>query len=569
MEQLAVALKRLSPRRIAGFACNQAFIYFLLYMGFNRSVTVAGVELERVELLATLLAMVALLALYRRQPPRARAVVCSLPILYVCAALMALTSLCSTLLDWGAAPWAIAEGALVGGPAAVLLMAWGLTFGSQRTDVAVPEVFAGSLLAALVCLLFTATQGALWFTVAFALLPFASVVNIDLPRADASAEAGEASEGAGQMEARMEARGAGAARVGSAAASACGVLVPASAGAATGEADRDVRAPASAHSAATRPLPAMSAAAVAVAPGSAEGDRQMLSLKVMAGTACFGAAAGLMETFGTDPGGATTPAYAASILVFAGFLTGALSLLLSRGRTGAAALGACYRMAVFVIMVGVLVVGWPAAEASPTPGKVYVLAGYLGLETVLLSLFLVLAGILSTRADLTFARGLSVLLMGEVAGVVAGNVSDAAALAFAGADPAAFPGPLAATELASFATSLIAGVLVLAAYVFLFTERDFISLAAIARRDDSLELRDAELARRYGLSPREAQIVRFVLRGRTSERIAQELSVSRSTVDTHLRRVYAKAQVHSRQELLDVAEDIGRRLDAEKGAASR
>ena len=46
---------------------------------------------------------------------------------------------------------------------------------------------------------------------------------------------------------------------------------------------------------------------------------------------------------------------------------------------------------------------------------------------------------------------------------------------------------------------------------------------------------------------------------RTGERIAAEFYISKSTVDTHLRRIYAKCGVHGRQELID----LGERTEAE------
>ena len=56
------------------------------------------------------------------------------------------------------------------------------------------------------------------------------------------------------------------------------------------------------------------------------------------------------------------------------------------------------------------------------------------------------------------------------------------------------------------------------------------------------------------LSARETEVLSLALRGRTNERIAQELFIAKSTADTHLRRIYSKCGVHSRQELLDLAE---------------
>ena len=46
----------------------------------------------------------------------------------------------------------------------------------------------------------------------------------------------------------------------------------------------------------------------------------------------------------------------------------------------------------------------------------------------------------------------------------------------------------------------------------------------------------------------------LVLRGRTSSRIAEELGISKSTVDTHLRHIYSKCDVSGRQGLIDLKE---------------
>lgn len=59
---------------------------------------------------------------------------------------------------------------------------------------------------------------------------------------------------------------------------------------------------------------------------------------------------------------------------------------------------------------------------------------------------------------------------------------------------------------------------------------------------------------RYGLSDREAEIVRLAVAGKTAKRIASELFIAESTAYTHLKHIYRKAGVHSKQELVDLAE---------------
>ena len=48
------------------------------------------------------------------------------------------------------------------------------------------------------------------------------------------------------------------------------------------------------------------------------------------------------------------------------------------------------------------------------------------------------------------------------------------------------------------------------------------------------------------LTPRELEVLQLAARGRTAPEIAEELVVSRDTVKTHLRHVYAKLEVNDR-----------------------
>lgn len=63
-----------------------------------------------------------------------------------------------------------------------------------------------------------------------------------------------------------------------------------------------------------------------------------------------------------------------------------------------------------------------------------------------------------------------------------------------------------------------------------------------------------EVARRFGLSQRETDVLFLLAKGRTISIIADELSVSFNTAKSHIRHVYVKTGVHTRQELLDMVE---------------
>ena len=47
-------------------------------------------------------------------------------------------------------------------------------------------------------------------------------------------------------------------------------------------------------------------------------------------------------------------------------------------------------------------------------------------------------------------------------------------------------------------------------------------------------------------------MVPYIYKGRSAKVIAGTLCVSESTVRTHIRRIYEKTEVHSKQELIDL-----------------
>ncbi|MCL1797261.1 MAG: helix-turn-helix transcriptional regulator [Eggerthellaceae bacterium] len=466
MEQGTHVTDKLSPRRIIGFACNQGFVFFLFYMGYNRASDFGGVTFERAELVGTLLFMVITLLCLRLFSENAKRAVFARPMLLLYALMLAVGSLLPYYVGENDLVGLLVECFLVGLPAALLLSAWGQAFGEAPTKVSVSEVFLASLIAALFGLVVSVVPLSR-ADLAFRLLPFVSAFTLMLS---------------------VRAAGLGA----------------------------------------------------KVAPAADDSVQQtaLLSAKIIAGTALFGMAAGFMETFNTDPGMAAMPAYQIALLLLAAFAIGSLSLLLSDGFGKGAALNKSYRLAIFVMMLGFLLVPAPFLVESSVSGEAIVLSGYLGLSAVLISLFLVLASITGTSTTASFSKGFAALFGGEFIGVFLANIIDS----------------VQPDQITPYFVVVFAGMLVLFSYLFLFTERDFGSLSEIVTKTDSFENRCQVLAEQHGLSAREAEILPFVLKGRTSERIAQELFISKSTVETHLQRIYAKANVHSRQELIDLSE---------------
>ena len=59
----------------------------------------------------------------------------------------------------------------------------------------------------------------------------------------------------------------------------------------------------------------------------------------------------------------------------------------------------------------------------------------------------------------------------------------------------------------------------------------------------------------YELTNREFEVIEEFAAGRSARAIAERFTLSEHTVKTHLRHAYAKMDVHSRQELLDLIEE--------------
>lgn len=72
--------------------------------------------------------------------------------------------------------------------------------------------------------------------------------------------------------------------------------------------------------------------------------------------------------------------------------------------------------------------------------------------------------------------------------------------------------------------------------------------------ENALDERCRELTERCGLSGREAEILAYLARGRSQPYIREELVLSKNTVATHVKHIYQKLNVHSRQELIDLFE---------------
>ena len=115
-------------------------------------------------------------------------------------------------------------------------------------------------------------------------------------------------------------------------------------------------------------------------------------------------------------------------------------------------------------------------------------------------------------------------------------------------------GPLVAFELAL-------AVILLLLFVFEFTplltdrlESGSADGTTDGGKEDAFAARIATLVEQGGLTPREQDVLVALARGRSAQYVADTFVVSKETARTHIRHVYQKLEVHSREELMDLVE---------------
>ncbi|OUO90351.1 helix-turn-helix transcriptional regulator [Gordonibacter sp. An230] len=144
-----------------------------------------------------------------------------------------------------------------------------------------------------------------------------------------------------------------------------------------------------------------------------------------------------------------------------------------------------------------------------------------------------------------------------------GYVTPAAAFAFSGAFVRAgiaigntwAVGYEHAPSLADLVTpeTCLALMCALAALLVPLVRQEFNIVALTAAPPSKAEIDEicAEVASEFSLSTREREILELIARGYTTNNMAQKLVISPYTVNTHIRHIYEKMQIHKRSELLN------------------
>ena len=99
----------------------------------------------------------------------------------------------------------------------------------------------------------------------------------------------------------------------------------------------------------------------------------------------------------------------------------------------------------------------------------------------------------------------------------------------------------------------LALICVLAALLIPLVRQEFSIVALTAAPPSKAEVDEicAEVAEEFSLSAREREILGLIARGYTTSTISTKLVISPYTVNTHIRHIYEKMQIHKRSELLN------------------
>ena len=205
--------------------------------------------------------------------------------------------------------------------------------------------------------------------------------------------------------------------------------------------------------------------------------------------------------------------------------------------------------------------------------SVLALAGYGTFNVLIWMLLADTAYTYRLSSIMVFGIGWSMITLGVLLGSFAGNAAVAAFSPFS-------PRMLSVVALAATCA-------VLCSYMFVLKESDLVQMTTQAERaEDAADAagkdgahgdgagaaprpprfvnRCRDIAARYGLTERETEVMISYAKGRSYARLQEDLHASRGTVTTHLRHIYQKLDIHSKQELLDLIE--GRDVRAgEKG----
>ena len=84
-----------------------------------------------------------------------------------------------------------------------------------------------------------------------------------------------------------------------------------------------------------------------------------------------------------------------------------------------------------------------------------------------------------------------------------------------------------------------------------------------------IELKTKEVASRFGLTSRQAEVLLCLAQGRNANYVAQKFTISMHTAKSHIYNIYNKLGIHSQQELLDIVDAVNMSAEETKEVVGR
>ena len=166
---------------------------------------------------------------------------------------------------------------------------------------------------------------------------------------------------------------------------------------------------------------------------------------------------------------------------------------------------------------------------------------------------------------LTFPLGWSIVNLGYAAGVLTGQVFGAA---FGFDDVAVQSIAVLLTILAVLASSVMPWARYpriedeLTAHADAAPSRGAAAATSVPSAEAEVPVEQADpiavaceaISARHGVSEREAEVLELLARGNTRASIAEKLCISENTARVHVKNIYAKLHIHSKQQLIDMVD---------------
>lgn len=217
-----------------------------------------------------------------------------------------------------------------------------------------------------------------------------------------------------------------------------------------------------------------------------------------------------------------------------------------------------YRIGFLAMGLGILLYSFTGLSARGTLVASFVqLAAFAYLDMVLWSFGAYLIKHLNQPAIWSTCCPTSALMGGRFLGTVVG-----AFLIGFGTDTTTSPFGSISPIAGGIAFAIVAAALLLSNTQNVRSGWGFVRPGAPEESEaDNVRLSCEMIAEDYGLTAREAEVLQLLAEGKTRQAIAENLYVSQNTVKTHVRSVYGKLGVHSREELSALIEARGRAFE--------